>query len=183
MSHRDIRDLFGTPDEWHQGSFTEVKHGVIDVALGVGIFGAIGGSAAGPLYGPYSWTPYQEATIDFGSAIILGCIGAFVGAVGGVLIGTIVGGIGEIICGKLGLDKLLRTKLGGRLDGVWGRLLYGGLLGAIGGPIILSRSKIQTSEVSEDTFAVKILDNQDNSAKRGTFGDFRSLTAIKIWIY
>jgi hypothetical protein len=70
-------------------------------------------------------------------AFIMGLVGAFVGAVGGALIGTILGGVGELICSKLGLDKLLRARLGGRLDDIWGRLLYGGLLGAIGGPIFL----------------------------------------------
>lgn len=128
MSDQTARKIFGTPEEWRQGSFAEVKHGVIDVAIGGGLFGIISGAAVGPLY---------QVTKELGAANIMGVIGAIIGAIGGALIGTIVGGVGELICSKFGLDKYLRENLRGRLDGVRGRLLYGGLLGAIGGPVIM----------------------------------------------
>jgi hypothetical protein len=128
MSDPDVRKIFGTPEEWHRNSFTETKHGVVDVALGGGLFGIVSGSLAGPFYGLVK---------GLSGAIMMGFIGALIGAIGGALIGTVVGGIGELICGKFGLDRLLRVKLGGRLDGGRGRLLYGALLGLIGGPIIM----------------------------------------------
>src|SRR5262245_18484033 len=127
MSDPDLQKIFGTPEQWREGYFTEAKHGVIDVALGGSLFGIIGVSAAGPWFG-------MSKGLD--GAVLMGFLASFAGAIGGALLCTFVGALGELICGKLSLDRALRTKLGGRLDTGRGRLLYGGLLGAIGGPII-----------------------------------------------
>ena len=129
MDQPELRKLFDSPDEWHQDTFVETKWGVIDVMSGGGVFGAISGSAVGAQYG-------QEMG-DLGAVAIFGLIGALVGVVGGALLGILIGGVGELICSRFGLDRRLRSKLGGSLNTFTGRLLYGGLLGAAGGAIML----------------------------------------------
>lgn len=128
MSRQPPRLKIGSPEEWRRGSFAEVKHGVIDVALGGSLFGLVNGAFFGAQYGMLK---------DLGVAVIMGIVGSFAGAIGGGLISAVVGAVGELICGKLGLDKRVRAKLGGRLDQLRGRLLYGGLVGALGGSVIM----------------------------------------------
>jgi hypothetical protein len=129
MNEQLPRRRLGTVEAWRQGSFAEIKHGVVDVAIGGGLYGAVSGAFFGALWG-------VAETQEAGVAIVMGLIGFIAGTVGGSLIGALVGLAGELLTSRLSLDHLLRRLLGGRLDRLAGRLSYGAMVGLLGGPPI-----------------------------------------------